>query len=73
MNAQDKDAYYTYMKEVLTQRDVISAAEAKGEVKGTIKVAVQMIKEKMKIELIAKLTGLSVAEINELILENSEI
>jgi predicted transposase/invertase (TIGR01784 family) len=34
MTPEEKDSYYTYMKEVLTQRDVISAAEVKAKAEG---------------------------------------
>ena len=70
MNAQDKDAYYTYMKEVLTQRDVISAAEAKGEAKGKAEgkteVAIALLAKGLDVNLISETTGLSLQQINEL-------
>lgn len=78
MNAQDKDAYYTYMKEVLTQRDVISAAEAKGKIAGKaegkaenkIETAKLMLLENLDLNLISKVTGLTIEKINEMKLEN---
>jgi len=70
MNAEEKAAYYTYLKESLTQRDVITAAEAKGKVEGIeegIKLtAVNMLKEKLAHSLIKQVTGLSQDEIDKL-------
>ena len=66
MNDIEKDAYYTYMKEVLAKRDIVSAAEARGEIKKAKNIAIQMLKEGLSIELISKLTSLTVNEINEL-------
>ena len=74
MNAKDKDAYYTYMKEVLTQRDVISAAKAEGEIAGEIRgeikrakaIAIKMLQKGKPLEEIVEFTGLSKAEIEQL-------
>ncbi len=70
MSGKEKEEYYKYMKEVLTQRDALSAAEEKGEFKGEIKgrteIATAMLKEAMNVELISKLTKLSIDEINKL-------
>ncbi len=78
MNDIDKDGYYRYMKEVLTHRDIVSAAEARGEARGEAKgkvegkaekaktIAKKMLKENMDLQLIAKLTNLTIDEINRL-------
>lgn len=66
MNDIDKDGYYRYMKEVLTQRDIVSAAEARGEAENTKKIAKKMLKENIDLKLISKLTNLTIDEINQL-------
>ncbi len=66
MNDIEKDAYYTYMKEVLTKRDIISAAEARGRNSEARNIAMQMLKKKMPMKDISGCTGLTIDEIEKL-------
>ena len=70
MNDIEKDAYYKYMKEVLTHRDTLNAAEARGEAKGELKnaknIAKKMLTENIEIDLILRLTNLTIDDINKL-------
>ena len=74
MDPVEKDAYYTYIKEVITQRDAINAAEIKGEIKGRaegktegfIEVAKKMLAEGADLNFISRITNLSLEEINKI-------
>jgi predicted transposase/invertase (TIGR01784 family) len=74
MNPKEKDAYYTYLKESLVQRDAVVAAEAKGEAKGIeigkvesrIEMAKEMLRDNEKLEKIVKYTKLTAEEIKQL-------
>ncbi len=70
MNDIEKDAYYKYMKEVLTHQDTLNAAEARGKAKGELEnaknIAKKMLTENMEIDLILGLTNLTIDDINKL-------
>jgi predicted transposase/invertase (TIGR01784 family) len=82
MDPVEKDAYYTYIKEVITQRDAINAAEVKGEIKGRtegkiegkiegkaegfIEVAKKMLAEGADLNFISRITNLNLEEINKI-------
>ena len=71
MNAKEKDAYYTYLKESMNQRDAVISAEAKGEAKGeakkSIEIAKEMLLDKEPLNKIIKYTKLTQKEIEKLI------
>ena len=66
MDAKEKDAYYTYLKETMSQRDAIVAAEAKGEEKKAIEMAKKMLAKGKDLEEIIEFTELTKEEIQNL-------
>jgi predicted transposase YdaD len=66
MNEEERANYYKYMKEVVTQRDAISTAEARGKAEKATNIALRMLKKRISIEDISEFTGLPIAEIKEL-------
>jgi predicted transposase/invertase (TIGR01784 family) len=75
MNAQEKDEYYRYLKETLTQRDVVTAAEEKGEARGiekgreerNIEIAKNLLAQGVDICTISTATGLTEEEIRKMV------
>lgn len=71
MNAEEKAAYYTYLKETLTQRDVITAAEEKGiekgEARAKIEIAKNLLAQGVNMSIISAATGLDEEEIRKLV------
>ena len=78
MDAKEKDAYYTYLKETMSQRDTMVAAEEKGKAEGKAEgveeglekgiklTATNMLKQKLADSLIMQVTGLSKDELDKL-------
>jgi predicted transposase/invertase (TIGR01784 family) len=78
MDAYEKDEYYRYIKETLTQRDTISAAEEKGQARGVqqgmqqgiqyekLEIAKNMLRKGYQADTVLDLTGLSKEELERL-------
>ena len=78
MDAAEKDKYYRYLKESLSQRDSVTAAEEKGRAEGEAKgiaegeakrnqeIARNLLAQGVAIEVIAAATGLSKDELQQL-------
>jgi predicted transposase/invertase (TIGR01784 family) len=83
MSSEERNEYIYYQKQSVHSQDILSAAEAKGEAKGKaegkvegkaegraeekIEIARAMLLEGDSIEKIAKITGLSIEEIEKLL------
>ena len=66
MSNSERNEYIYYQKESVHSQDVLTAAEAKGEARGVEKTALNMLKQKLDIELITSVTGLSSEDILKL-------
>ncbi|CAN0587439.1 unnamed protein product [Ectocarpus sp. 12 AP-2014] len=70
MSLEERNDYYSYLKEAVHSQDVLSSAEAKGEARGKAegieKTAINMLKENSAIKFISTVTGLSKDEILKL-------
>ena len=60
--------HYTYWKEGLAEERAEGRAEglAKGKTEGKAEVVVQMLQEKLSLEMIARLTKLTVEQVQEI-------
>ena len=75
MSSEERNEYIYYQKQSVHSQDILSAAEAKGEAKGKaegkaerdIEIARAMLLEGDSKEKIAKITGLSIEEIEKLL------
>ena len=83
MSSEERNEYIYYQKQSVHSQDILSAAEAKGEAKGKaegkvegkaegraeekMEIARAMLLEGDSIEKIAKITGLSIEEIEKLL------
>jgi predicted transposase/invertase (TIGR01784 family) len=74
MSSEERNEYIYYQKQSVHSQDILSAAEAKGEAKGkaegasnkAIEIAKAMLLEGDSNEKIAKITGLSIEDIEKL-------
>lgn len=66
MTNQEREVYDTYVMDSMKGRDYIISAEARGEVRGIEKTALNMLKQKIDDKLIASVTGFSLEEIAKL-------
>jgi hypothetical protein len=66
MSPEERNSYSYYQKQIYNDRDELAAAIAKGEAKGKIEVAKNLLSANIAIELIATATGLSIEEIKKL-------
>jgi predicted transposase/invertase (TIGR01784 family) len=65
MNDKEQAAYYAYMKDTLTQRDAVQAAENRGKIEGKIEVAQNLLAQGFSLEEVSKFTGLSREELGK--------
>ena len=70
MTNQEREVYDTYVMDSMKGRDYIISAEARGEAKGEEKKAIEIAKAMLLdgdvIEKIAKITGLTIKQIEKL-------
>ena len=66
MNTDERNTYFYYLKEAVHSQDVLTAAEAKGKVKGIEQSVLNMLKQKLDTKLITSVTGLSEDDILKL-------
>jgi predicted transposase/invertase (TIGR01784 family) len=66
MNTDERNTYFYYLKEAVHSQDILTAAEAKGKVKGIEQSALNMLKQKLDTKLITSVTGLSEDDILKL-------
>ena len=63
MTQEERNNYFYYQKQLFNDRDELKAAEAKGEIKGIKKTAINLLKEGADVNFISRVTGLSTDEI----------
>lgn len=65
MSDEEQIAYYKYLKEMLSERDAVDAAEEKGRAKAMKLAAKNMLKQNLDDSLIMQVTGLSKEELDK--------
>ena len=66
MSSEERNEYIYYQKQSIHSQDILSAAEAKGKAERDIEIAKAMLLDGDAIDKIAKITGLTIKQIEKL-------